>query len=203
MRRILFTILASTALSVAVPAAALAHNGHHHHKRHHHARVRHLKFIGHRQASDVTSGTPAGTPADTSQPTAGTVTSFDGTTLVITLANGNTVSGDVTNDTEVKCDNSAMQSGDNDGDDNSGGVEQGDAVFNHSDGGGDNGGQGDQGDQSGDNGNAQTCTIAPGMAVTKAELTIDGSSAVWNEVELVSSSTTAPTSTTSSSGSQS
>jgi len=186
MRRILFTILACTALSAAVPTVALAHNGRHHHKRHHHARVRHEKFIGHRQASDSSSGNPAAA----SEPTAGTVTSFDGTTLMITLNNGNTVSGMVTNDTEIKCESPEMQNGDNDGDDNGAGDDHGDAVFHHSDGGGDNGDNGDQGD---DNDNNQSCTITPGMAVTKAELTINGAGAFWDEVELVSSSTTSTT----------
>ena len=182
MRRILFTILACSAMFVAVPAVALAHNGRHHHKRHHHARVRHEKFIARQHASDVNPGT-------TSTPTAGTVTSFDGTKLTITLNNGNTGSGAVTNDTEVKCENPDTQTGDNDGDDNGSGDDQGDAVFRHSDGGGDNGGQGDQGDQGDDNGNNQACTITPGMGVTKAELTINGSGASWDEVELVSSTT--------------
>lgn len=192
MRRILFTILACTALSAAVPAAALAHHGRHHHKRHHHARVRHEIFIGHQNASGA-SGSSSGT---STAPTAGTVTSFDGTTLVITMADGNTVSGAVTNDTEVKCESPDMQQSGDSGDDNSGGTEQGDAVFHNSDGGGDNSGSGDQ---SGDNANTQSCTIAPGMDVTKAELTIDGTGAVWNEVELVSSSTgTTPTSTSTS-----
>jgi hypothetical protein len=181
MRRILFTILACTALVVAVPAVALAHNGHrHHHKRHHHARVRHEAFIGHHDAGDV-NGANSG---QANQPTAGMVTSFANDILTITLNNGNTVSGEVTNDTEVKCENPAMQNGDNDADDNGGGDEQGDAVFHHSDGGGDNCDQGD------DNENDQTCTITPGMAVTKAELTINGAGSVWDEVELVSSSTT-------------
>jgi hypothetical protein len=177
MRRILFTIMACTALFVAVPALALAHNGRHHHKRHHHARVRHEKFIGHDRAGDVNGGNSSATSA----PTAGKVTSFDGTTLMVTLNNGNTVSGAVTNDTEVRCENPDMQNGDND--DNDGADDRGDAVFHHGDGGGDNGDQGD------DNENDQTCTITPGTGVTKAELTINGAGAFWDEVELVSSTT--------------
>jgi hypothetical protein len=181
MRRILFTILACTALSAAVPAMALAHNGRHHHKPHHHSRVRHEQFIGHRQASDGS----AANPADTSEPTAGTVTSFDGTTLTITLNNGNTVSGAVTNDTEVKCENPA-------GDDDN--VEHGDLARDGGPSGGDQGDQGDANDNQGDDDNNNNmCAIAPGMAVTKAELTINGSGAVWDEVELVSSSTTSTT----------
>ncbi len=140
MRRILFTVLASAALVVAVPTVALARNGHHH-ARHHHSRVRHLTFKAHRNdvsGSPTTSGSSGTTSGSTSEPTAGTVTSFTNNVLTITLSNGNTVSGDVTNDTELKCENPAMQGGhDNDADDNASG-EQGDAVFDHGPGGGDN-----------------------------------------------------------------
>ncbi len=136
MRRILFTVLAATALCGAAPTAALAHNGRHH-KRHHHARVRHEFFKAHRHDSSTT------TTGTTTEPTAGTVTSFANNVLMITLTNGNVVSGEVTNDSEIKCDNPQMQNGDNDADDNGAGDEHGDAVFQHSDGGGDNGDQGD------------------------------------------------------------
>lgn len=197
MRRTLFTILACTALFVAVPALALAHGGHHH-KRHHHSRVRHEKFLAHRH--DSSTGT--GSPTTGTQPTAGTVTSFANNVLTITLANGNTVSGAVTNDTEVKCDNPAADNAGNNG------VEQDDMLTDQgpsggSDGsGGNDGSQGDQGDDNnqGDaNVNDQMCTITPGMGVTKAELTINGTGALWNEVELVGSSTTTTTSTSSTS----
>lgn len=184
MRRTLFTILACTALFVAAPAVALAHNGHrgHHHKRHHHARVRHESFIGHRHSSDV-NGVPG------TEPTAGTVSSFANNVLTITLTNGNTVTGDVTSDTEVKCENPGdmNDNGDND-------VEHGDFARDHGPGGGDD--NGDQGDDNGDQGNANnndaTCTITPGMAVSKAELRITSDGAVWDEVELISS-TSSPT----------
>ena len=187
MRRIMFTVLACTALFAAVPAAALAHNGHHH-KRHH--RVRHEHFIGHRHSSDV-NGVPG------TEPTAGTVTSFTNNVLTITLTNGNTVSGDVTNDTEVNCENA-----DNVGD-NGDNAEQNDLVRDNgpSGGGDDNGpsggddnGAGDDDNQGADDNNDNTCTITPGMAVRKAELRIDGNGAVWDEVELISSSTTSSTS---------
>jgi len=183
MRRIMFTVLAAAALCVAAPTVALAHNGRHHHKRHH--RVRHEFFKAHRHDSSG-SGSSSGS---TTEPTAGTVTSFANNVLTITLTNGNTVSGAVTNDSEIKCENPENQNGDNDADDNGAGDEHGDAVFRHSDGGGDNGDQGDQGDQGDDNGNDQMCTPTPGMAVRKAELTINGNGAFWNEVELLNSST--------------
>jgi hypothetical protein len=185
MRRILFTVMAAAALCVAVPTAALAH-GSRQHKRHH--RVRHEFFKAHRHDSGTSSGSSSGTTA----PTAGTVTSFANNVLTITLANGTTVSGTVTSDTELKCENSATQNGDNDADDNGAGDEQGDAVFDHH---GDNGDNGDNGDQ-GDQGNSQTCTPTPGEAVRSAELTITGNGAVWTAVELVSSSTSTTTPTT-------
>ncbi len=171
MRRILFTILACTALSVAVPAVASAHNGHRdHHKRHHH--VRHEKFVGHRHDRDFGNDMVAGT-----------VTSFTNNVLTVTLNNGNTVSGLVTDNTEVKCEN--PEDNDNNGDND---VEHGDRIADHGPGGGDNG---DRGDDNGDRGddNDNMCTIAPGMGVRDAELRINGAGSLWDEVELVSSST--------------
>jgi hypothetical protein len=187
MRRILFTILAGTAMSVAVPAVALAHDGQdnaHHQRHHHHVRVRHEKFVAHRHDADH-NGNPANAP------TAGTVTSFANNTLTITLANGNTVSGIVTDRTEVKCKN--PEDIDNNGDND---AEHGDRVSDHGPGGGDNGDNGDRGDDNGnrgdDNDNNNSCTIMPGMAVRNAELRITGAGSFWDEVELVSS-TTSPT----------
>ena len=176
MRRILYTILACTALCVAVPAVALAHGGHHH-KRHHHLR----HFVGHHRDGDFGNNMVAGT-----------VTSFANNELTITLNNGNTVSGLVTDNTEVKCENPE----DNNNNDND--VEHGDRVADHGPGGGDNGGDnGDRGDDNGnrgdDNDNNEMCTIAPGMGVSSAELRINGAGAFWDEVELVSSTTSSTT----------
>ncbi len=184
MRRTLFTMLAATAMFVAVPAVALAHAGqrNHHHKRHHDARVGHEKFVAHRHAGDVNGGNPG----DANEPTAGTVTSFANNVLTITLTNGNTVSGEVTNDTEVKCENpeAVDNSGNND-------VEHGDRVSDHGPSGGDNGD--DIGDRGGNDNNGM-CTITPGMSVRNAELRITGAGAFWDEVELINSSTsTSPT----------
>ncbi|MFL5863953.1 MAG: hypothetical protein ACJ780_24810 [Solirubrobacteraceae bacterium] len=178
MRRILYTVAASAALCVAAPSMGLARNGHHH-KHHHHAHVRHETFKAQRHDTSGSSRSSSGT---SSEPTAGTVATFANNIPRITLTNGSTVSGAVK--TEVTCENPEMQNADNDADDNGAGDEQGDAVFHHSDGGGENGD--DRGD---DNSNDQTCTIMPGMAVRQAELTINGTGAIWNEIELVSSTT--------------
>jgi hypothetical protein len=162
----------------------MAHEGQrgHHHERHHHARVRHENFVGHRHDGNSANGNPA----NGSEPTAGTVTSFANDMLTITLTNGNTVSGEVTNDTEVKCENPAEN--DNNGDND---VEHGDRISDHGPGGGDDGDRGDDnGNRGDDNDNDNMCAIAPGMTVRNAELTINGAGAFWNEVELVSSSST-------------
>ena len=181
MRRILFTILACTAMSAAVPAAALAHDGNdHHHKRHHHARVRHEHFVGHRHHNGDFGN----------QVTAGKVTSFANNVLTITLTNGNTVSGLVTDRTEVKCENPADV--DNNGDNDN---EHGDRVTDHGPGGGDNGDRGDDNGNRGndndnrgdDNDNDEMCTITPGESVRNAELRISGAGASWDEVELIPS----------------
>jgi hypothetical protein len=84
MRRALLTAVGVLALALAAPAVASAHGHHHkHHGKHH-------RHKAHR--SDVT-GTGA----------AATIASFDGTTLTLTLANGSTVSGAVTDHTWIVC----------------------------------------------------------------------------------------------------
>jgi hypothetical protein len=171
MRRILFTALASAAMFAAVPTGALAHDGKDHHARHHH-RVRHEHFVG---RHDV------GNPGNTAN--AGTVTAFGNGMMTITLANGNAVTGAVTNATEIKCDSPR---GDNDND-NDRGDRVNEHAFDHGGDNGDNGGDndGDRGDRGDDQ---QMCgTIAVGMAVRQASLTVTSAGAVWNEVELINS----------------
>lgn len=95
MRRILLLVIGVLALAIAVPSAASAHGRHHHH--HHKAKHARVKHFGGKANVD-----PAGpaAPGD-----AGTVASFDQTTglLTITLADGSTVSGKVTSDTNINC----------------------------------------------------------------------------------------------------
>lgn len=80
MRRMLLLAVGLLALALAAPTVASAHGRHH---RHHH----HKHHKAHR--------------ADLSGRAAGTIASFDGTTLTLTLANGSTVSGAVTDDTDI------------------------------------------------------------------------------------------------------
>ena len=171
MRRILFVVVASCAVLVTVPAFATADQSRHdrraehhlrrHHRRHH-ARVRHERFGG---GSSTTSGDQQ------DQGNAGTVASFTGGVLTITLNDGSTVSGEVTADTELKCDmpEQDMQTEDQ-------------GASGADDNGDDDGGQGD--DQGEDE---QMCsTVTPGMVVHEAELRISSAGAVWDEVELIS-----------------
>lgn len=84
MRRVLLLAIAALALALSAPMLASADGRHHgHHGKHH----KHKK--AHRS---VQPG-----------PTAGTVTSFEDGVLTIALANGTSVSGAVTDDTEIGC----------------------------------------------------------------------------------------------------
>jgi hypothetical protein len=121
---------------------------------------------------------------------AGTVQSFDGTKLTILLADGTTTeTGIVNNDTEIECEAADMSS-------------PSQTSFHRDDQGGDNSGPGDQGDNNDqgddDNNEAQNCdtsALTPGAIVHEAELRLSGAGAVWDKVELLTSS-----SSTSSSG---
>lgn len=109
MKRNLLAATGIAALALAMPGAALAHHGHgrHHHgaKAHaHHAKIRFV-HIG------ATAGTPAVSPTTTTPtaptPTppenAGKVASYTGGVLTLTLNDGSTVSGKVTNETRIEC----------------------------------------------------------------------------------------------------
>jgi hypothetical protein len=104
-------------LTLLAPGAALAHGRHHrHHQRGHHA---HVSFIhlGPTTASATGTGTagattPATTPSTgagstttstTTNENAGTVASYTGGVLTLTLTGGSHVSGKVTADTQFEC----------------------------------------------------------------------------------------------------
>jgi hypothetical protein len=108
MKRSLLTATGIAVLALAVPGAALAHHGHGRHHHHHHkarGHAHHAKFrlvhIG------PTTGTPAAPPATVPAPptpeNAGTVASYVNGVLTLTLKDGSTVSGKVTNETRVRC----------------------------------------------------------------------------------------------------
>jgi hypothetical protein len=107
---------------------------------------------------------------------AGRVTSFDGTTLTITLFAGGTVTGQVTPATEVECDTG----GDDDG---HGGDDDADESSLRSD----EGQQGDNedGDSEDDNESCPAGALKTGAIVQEAELKLGSSGAVFEEIELV------------------
>ncbi len=183
MRKIVPSVVACCAVIAIVPASALAHGRHH--SRHHHARLHHRTF-GHDWSQSGSSGT-SGTSTSSDQ-NAGTVTSFTGGVLTITLGNGQTVSGNVTSDTEIECqaaETSSTMGGHDDGDrGGSGGNDQG---------GNDQGGndQGDDHGQGDDNNAGQSCdtsSLTPGTVVHEARLSLSGAGATWDKVELVTAS---------------
>jgi len=119
------------------------------------------------------------------QENAGKVTSFDNGVLTIALFDGSTLTGQVTPDTEVKCDGAgedraqaARDGGGDHGDGNGSGRD---------DGPGDDNGQGDdneQGDDDGQAGQAAPCTIAAGDVVREADVKATSAGNVFEEVEL-------------------
>jgi hypothetical protein len=129
---------------------------------------------------------------------AGTIASFDGTTLTINLFNGSSISGTVTDATEIECEATGGDDNDNGDDDDTGDDDNGDDDGDNSGpGGGDDDAtaraamstseQGDD-DQGEDDDNGEECTTAdltPGTVVQEAELELSNGQATFEEVELV------------------
>jgi hypothetical protein len=180
MRKLLVTVVASCALVAVMPATALAHGRHH---RGHHARVHHRTFGHDFNQSSSTS------PTTSSGDTAGTVQSFSGGVLTIALNDGSTVSGTVSDATEIECgapDTSSSWQG-----------------HDHS---GDNNGPGDDDQGQGDDEHAQSCdssNLAAGTVVREAELNVSSAGSVWRKVELMTASTSSSASSASTSSSSS
>jgi hypothetical protein len=138
----------------------------------------------------------------------GTIASFDGTKLTVTLVNGDTLTGTVTDATRIECDNPSTtppatattrhDGGDDNesGDDHqgsgsgtttsgSGSDDQGDQNEQGDDRGGDDQGEDDQGD---DDANEHAgCTkdaLTPGTIVREAELHLTSAGAIFDKIEL-------------------
>jgi hypothetical protein len=179
MRRISLIAMALAALALAVPGAALAHGRSHHPKKSHRVRHSHRvrSHIRHFVAANPTAPPTTTTPSDN----AGTVASFTGGVLTLTLNDGSTVSGKVTAATEIECQSAMTVSGDarrrgadrGPGGDNQGGGDQGD----------DNGGGEDNG-----GGNGATCdsaALVSGAVVHGADLKVDSTGATFRKIEIV------------------
>jgi hypothetical protein len=184
MRRAPVTIAVSALILALAPAAALAghaHKRHHQRSRSHHARIHHVQIrrFGHEVPASGSGTTTSTTPAPAP---AGTVKSFDGSVLTITLADGSTVAGAVTSRTEIEC----RMAGDDDATGEDGGdmrtADQGPG------GGDDNQGDDQGGDYQGEDGNATTCgtaALTPGAVVQDARLIISSTGASWERIDLV------------------
>jgi hypothetical protein len=142
-----------------------------------------------RDADTDNDGTPDG------EENAGTIASFDGTTLVINLFNGTSVSGLVTDQTEIECEGPGDdndQGDDDQGDDDSGTGGGGDnatagaAMSSDDDAGDDDTGDDDQGDDDDNQGDeCTTADLVPDTVVKEADLELANGQATFEEVELV------------------
>ncbi|MHB8240403.1 MAG: hypothetical protein ACYDHN_00265 [Solirubrobacteraceae bacterium] len=203
MKRTLLT--AATTSMIALAAPALASATHHsrsacHHRTHraceHVHRARHARIVvfGAAPATGTTTGAPSNGPT-TSTPTssgdtAGTVASFTGGVLTITLTDGSTVSGKVTEETEIRC-TTALAEGLGEGHDGEGGEDVGEDshggsgtsahAADNSQGGSDDGGDGQHGESS----SCTSAVLTPGAVVREAELSVSGEGAVWDHVDVI------------------
>jgi hypothetical protein len=197
MRRIGLIAVVVSAFGLGAPAGALA-RAHRHHAKHHARHSHRVKSHIMRFAASNPSAPATTTPSDN----AGTVASFTNGVLTLTLNDNSTVSGKVTDATEIGCTSTTPVSTDfrsrsSDGGGDNGGTDQqtsGQTSGSQQSGGDDNGGgddnnSGDDNDGADDNGGGtQTCdssSLVPGAVVHEAELRIDSSGATFKKVDLV------------------
>ena len=188
------TAAAATILAVALLPAAASAAGHHH--RHHHRRAgARLRSFG------------ANNRAAPASDNAGTVASFTGGVLTIKLADGSTVTGKVTDATELKCETAAASSmariadhgsaGDGGGDGSTEGRDQSSPtpVVESSDDNGQDDNDADEaqppaGEQPGDGEDEHGAPCEPsslkeGTTVRNAELAVSSAGATFREVEII------------------
>jgi hypothetical protein len=203
MRRKSIVALAGAAVLAVMPATVLAQGKHHasHPAKRHHVRTHIRHFRAANSGSTGTTGTTGTTttPGTPGSDSAGKVTSFDGTTLVITPTVGPPVSGVVTNNTQLSCESSQPTTVQSDMSSDGGGSQGGSG-----DQGGSQGGSGDQGDSqggsgdqsgsqadqgdTGDQGGQTSCTTAnltQGTTVHEADLSVSSAGSVWDKVALI------------------
>jgi len=184
MRRILLLAAGALALALAVPAAASAHHGHGsrgHHGHHHHVTAHHTRTEHFGAAANTSPSGDQSAPAD-----AGRVASFTNGVLTIALADGSTVSGKVTSDTEINCmAQGASASRDGGSGDDSGGDQQSQGGDQQGGDQGDDNGQGDDdGAQQGQQPSCGTADLVPGALVHEAILKIGSNGAEFKLVLL-------------------
>ena len=178
MRRIPTALVASSLLALALPAAASAHFARRHHRRHHHHKAHTVVFAPPRK--------PSTTPATPGTETVATVASYENEILKITLPDGSTVSGKVTESTFISCGCSGHEGfggspewqhdGGRQGWQGDGGDQQGPPGYQH--------GDWEHGSSPQDAGSCGASALVPGAKVQQAELHVSGAGAVWEKVEL-------------------
>ena len=207
-RTALSAATALTALTCALlPSGALAH-GHHHHARgarsrhHHHHRGLHAGFLGTTGSSGSSHIQNVGPGPGTPQGNAGKILSFTEGVLTIQLGEGEnatTISGKVTNETEIHCIPAPMtasmtpspgttSSSHDDGWKGGEPGQQGEQGWSgHGDdrGSGDDRNGGDRDLEGGEHCQCSTTNLTPGTVVHRAELLLTESGAVFREIELV------------------
>jgi hypothetical protein len=159
-------------LAVSGVAAAKGHgnddNGHHHGRHHHHHGRHHDRLLEMREA--------------------GTISSFDPSTgkLAIALLEGGTVTGLVTEGTEIRCEGVDDRRDHGGGDDNGGHFEPGDdhGGRGEPEPGDDNGGETPEAGAAEGEAGCSTASLVPGALVGDTELRLEGGGAVFEEVEL-------------------
>src|SRR5579872_6421492 len=198
MRRLLIAATTSSLLALATPGVASAahhkaacrHRAHHVCAKRQAHRARLLQFGAPASfAPSAGAGANAPNPPASPDETAGTVVSFTGGVLTIALKDGSTVSGKVTEATELRCRSASPapegEDEDGQGDESSGGNgddEGGPAagMSSHMDdmSGGD-GGDGEDGNASQPSSCTAAAALLPSAVVAEAELSVGAAGAVW------------------------
>lgn len=156
MKRVLFALLTSTAMLIAVPVSALARP---HHRGHHRSHVHHVRV--HRQHFGSDSQAPVGAVGQ--QQNAGTVSSFSGSILTVVLNDGSIVRGNVTAATRLECQSTGTAT--QPGDEQATIADNGDRGDDNVSRGGDNGDRDD--DQGVDQKMCTTSALTPGPSSTR------------------------------------
>ena len=198
MKRMLLMAVTSSVLVLAAPTVASAHHAKRHHGASHkrHANRARMITFGTAALTPASGPTTSSTPTTPTGETAGTVKSFEKGVLTITLKDGTSVSGMVTEETKLECQSATPSptTGDDEqsGSDDQSGPESGEHGASTQAHAADHGQQGeDGGDDHGDEGGAgsqPTCTTAalvPNAVVGEAELKLSSAGAVWEKVQLL------------------
>lgn len=173
MRRILLMTITASLLALGAPAAASAHHRAHGARAH---RRRHRHSVVHK--ANATPGAGGEAPSGEVTETAGTIASYEEGVLKVTLADGSTVAGKVTEYTQIQCGCPGHQDGagwHRGGGDGGRGWEQGDWAR----------GQSQPGDQPSSGCGASS--LVAGAKVQRAALLLTPHGAIWAEIDLASS----------------